>query len=342
MRVIQIGEDDPANRWDAYVEPRTGAVTDLFAWRRIVGTTYGLRSHFYAAEEDGRIAGTLALYEVRHPVFGHYLATAPFGNDGGLHFDDAAARELLLREARDLADRLNVAYLVIRTRGVELEGFCVDSHYRTAVINLSGGAEEIWNARLPAKTRNQIRRGMKEGFSVESGPGLLETFHSVFHRHMRDLGSPAHSIHFYQSIIKHLRDRAEFFIVREGTELVAGALLFRVNDVAMNLHTVALRKYNRRCPNYLIYWKMIEASCTRGCKRFDMGRSESDSPTLNFKSNWNPELVPLSYNYYLRRLQQPPYLDPRNPKYRIPIAVWRKLPLFATKTLGPQLIRGLV
>jgi len=342
MRIIDIGEGEDAKRYDAYVNRWTTAVTDLTAWRRIVRDAYGLNSWFLAAERGDRLIGSLGLFEARHFIFGRYLATAPFGNDGGFFFDDEAARDALVAAARDLADRLGVDYLVIRTRGCELPGFAVDRHYRTAVIDLQGGADAVWKNTLPPKTRNQIRRGLKEGFSVATGHTQRGAFYDVFHEHMRDLGSPAHNWRFYESVVEHLGDRADFFVVRDGTRLVAGALLFWVNGTAMNLHTVALRQFNRRCPNYLIYWKMIEASCALGCKRFDMGRSGSDSPNLKFKMNWGPEPMPLFYNYYLRKLKGVPYMDPRNPKYRIPIAIWHRLPVSLTKLLGPRLIAGLL
>jgi hypothetical protein len=87
---------------------------------------------------------------------------------------------------------------------------------------------------------------------------------------------------------------------------------------------------------------MIERSCERGCARFDMGRSERDGPNLKFKLHWGAESVPLYYNYYLRKLKAIPYVDPRNPRYRIPIAIWQRLPVSLTKKLGPPLIAGLI
>lgn len=342
MRIIHIPAGEDEGRWDAYVGPRTTTVTDLSAWRRAVQEAYGVRSSFLAAIEGDRFVGCLGLFEVKHPFFGHYLTTAVFGNDGGLYFDNEEGRNALLAEAKAKADRLDVDYLLIRTRGLALDGFEVDRHYQTAVINLTGGADAVWKNILGSKTRNQIRRGIKEGFSVTAGHDQVDLFYDVFHEAMRDLGSPAHGMRFYESIIKHLGDQAEFFVVRDGHKLVAGALLFWTNSVAMNLHTVTLHKYNRRCPNYLIYWKMIEASCERGCTRFDMGRSVIGSPNLAFKMNWGPEPFPLCYNYYLRKLKRVPYVDPRNSRYRIPIAIWKRLPVFLTKKIGPRFITGVV
>lgn len=337
---MKVVESEDVKLWDEYVEPRTGTVTDLSAWRAIVREVYGLRSYFLAAMDDARIVGALGLFEIKHPIFGHYLTTAVFSNDGGMHFDDSVARDALLTEARKVADRVNAAYMLIRTRELELDGFRVDRNYRTAVIDLEGGADEVWK-QLPAKTRNQVRRGMKEAFTVETGHDQLGAFFGVFHEHMRALGSPAHGRKYYEEIVNHLGDRADFFVVRDGDKVVAGALLFWVNGVAMNYHTVSLREYNRRCPNYLLYWRMIEASCARGCNWFDMGRSRADSSNMQFKENWNPQEIPLSYNYYLRKLKDIPNLDPRNPRYRMQIALWQRMPLFVTRALGPRLISGL-
>ena len=341
MRIIQLHEDSDEKRWDGYVRPRTATVTDLAGWRQVVHETYRLRSHFLAATEDDRIVGSLGLLEVKHPIFGHHLTTAPFGNDGGFHFDNLEARDLLLKEAKRLANELDVDYLLIRTRGLDLDGFVIDYRYATAVIDLAGGVDSIWKHTLKSKTRNQIRRGLKEGFRIETGVDQMRAFYDVLHAHMRDLGSPAHSLSFYRSIVKHLGASAQFFVVRDHQELVAGALLFKFNGTAMNFHTVALQNYNRRCPNYLIYWKMLESSCATGCSKFDMGRSLEASSVMEFKCNWGPQIIPLSYNYYLRKRKDLPYVDPCNPKYQIPIAVWRRLPLFVTKSLGPYLISGL-
>ncbi len=328
-------------RWDEYVGRRTSTVSDLSGWRHVVSETYGIHSYFIAVEDNNALIGTLGLFEIKHPLFGHYLTTAPFSTDGGLHYDSDIARDLLIEEAKRLADELQVDYLLVRTRGLQIEGFMQDQHYRTAVLNLDAGADAVWTEAIRGKTRNQVRRGLKEGFAIHTGHDQLLGFHRVFNTHMRDLGSPAHCKAFYQNIIKYLGDRAQFIVVREGRSLVGGALLFEINGTAMNLHTVSLMKYNRRCPNYLLYWDMIKGSCERGNTRFDMGRSEADSSNLKFKKNWGTKIVELNYNYYLRNLTDIPYVDPRNPRYQLPITIWKKLPLPVTGFIGPRLIKGL-
>lgn len=341
MRIERLG-DGEGGRWDAWVSPRARTLTDLSGWRQVVRESYGMASHFLFAQDDaGATRGALALYEVRHPLLGHSLTTAPFGNDGGLFCDDPGARDLLLDEARKICAERGASHLVIRKRGDDLPGFIADHRYQTASVALGGGAEALWK-RLPGKTRNQVRRGQKEGFVVSAGPGEAEPFHRVMHAHMRDLGSPAHALRYYQSIARHFGDqRARFLVVRDGKTLVAGAMLFLLNGIAANLQTVALREYNRRCPNYLLYWTLLEASCAAGCSEMDLGRSVAGGGNLSFKENWAPSITKLSYNFHLRTLRAIPFVDPRNPRYRLPIEAWRRLPLAVTRALGPRLISGL-
>ena len=340
MHLLRI-DSSLEKRWDEYVESRTSTVTDLSGWRHVVMESYGIRSYFLAVEDNDALIGTLGLFEINHPLFGHYLTTAIFSTEGGLHYDSDIAYEMLIKEAKCLADELQVDYLLIRSQALQIESLEQDQHYRTAVLDLQDGSDVLWKETIRGKTRNQIRRGIKEGFTICAGHDQLPGFYRVFHTHMRDLGSPAHSKVFYKNIIRFLGERARFIVVREGENLVGGALLFEINGTAMNYHTVSLMKYNRRCPNYFLYWDMIKGACERGNTRFDMGRSEAESSNLKFKQNWGTKIVALNYNYYLRNVTDIPYVDPRNPRYQLPIAIWKKLPLPVTGILGPWLIRGL-
>src|SRR5207249_3498170 len=116
VRIESLDEDEGGRRWDAWVAPRARTVTDLFAWRLVVREAYGVGAHFLVAVDGkGETRGALALYEVRHPLFGHYLATAPFANDGRPYYDDARARALLLAEAKRLCGARRASHVVVRT-----------------------------------------------------------------------------------------------------------------------------------------------------------------------------------------------------------------------------------
>lgn len=341
MDILEINDPAQEQKWDRYALGKTQTIMDLAGWRHVARDTYGIKSFFLAAVDNDHIAGTLALYEIKHPLFGHYLLTAPFGTEGGLLYDSDSARNLLLEAARKLADRHEVDYLVIRLKNNDLHGFTVDHRFCTAFIALEPGSDHLWNKRIPSKTKNQVRKGMKDSFQTDCGNHLVEDFYELISTHMRNLGSPWHGLDFYKNIVKYMGSRSEFIVIKEGSNLVAGALLFHVNQTVQNVWAIALNKYNSRCANYKMHWDFLQESCRQGYKWFDMGRSIIGSRAMEFKKNWNPDVVTLSYNFYLRRVKEPPFNDPRNPLFAAPIFVWKKLPLALTRRIGPRLIWGL-
>jgi len=79
----------------------------------------------------------------------------------------------------------------------------------------------------------------------------------------------------------------------------------------------------------------------RGVRLFDYGRSKLDTGSYSFKKHWGFEPEPLHYEYYLVKAQAMPDLSPKNPKYRVFIEGWKRLPMPVATRLGPCLARYL-
>ena len=62
---------------------------------------------------------------------------------------------------------------------------------------------------------------------------------------------------------------------------------------------------------------------------------------ISFKKNWGFEPEPLHYAYRLRAGAAIRDINPLNPKYRLFIGAWKRLPLPVANTLGPWIVRGL-
>jgi hypothetical protein len=78
-----------------------------------------------------------------------------------------------------------------------------------------------------------------------------------------------------------------------------------------------------------------------GYRVFDFGRSKKGTGAFSFKKNWGFTPEPLHYEYRLRRADGIPDHNPLNPKYRLMIAAWKRLPLPIANTLGPFIVRNL-
>ena len=91
----------------------------------------------------------------------------------------------------------------------------------------------------------------------------------------------------------------------------------------------------------LLYWSLMRRASARGITRFDFGRSKVGTGAYDYKRFWGFEPVPLRYQYRLIRGRTVPDLNPLNPKYRMMVACWRRLPLPVANTVGPWIARQL-
>ena len=89
------------------------------------------------------------------------------------------------------------------------------------------------------------------------------------------------------------------------------------------------------------YWELMRRACERGYRVFDYGRSKRGTGSFDFKKNWGFEPTPLHYEYQLLRAKRVPDQNPLNPKYRLFIKAWQRLPMPVANFLGPHIVKYL-
>jgi hypothetical protein len=79
----------------------------------------------------------------------------------------------------------------------------------------------------------------------------------------------------------------------------------------------------------------------RGYRVFDYGRSKRGTGSFDFKKNWGFEPQPLHYEYLLVKGTRVPEVNPLNPKYRLFINLWQRIPLPLANLIGPHIVKSL-
>ena len=156
---------------------------------------------------------------------------------------------------------------------------------------------------------------------------------------MRDLGSPAHSRRFFQAVHDAFPEESTFHIVKLNNEPVGGGLTMANGTACEIPWASSLRSYNKLCVNHVMYWHMLEQACANGATTFRFGRSTPDSGTYNFKKQWGA--VPVGLYWYIvpTDANQKPDMSPPKDSYGRAAEIWRKLPLWVTRIVGPHIIR---
>ncbi len=300
----------------------------------------GHRPIYLIALRDGQVTGILPLFCVQTWWRSRYLISLPWIDYGGVCADDPESADMLVSEARLRSESARVEFMELRSVEEKVAKLVARTDKVTFLLKLQPDAEVLWKS-FDAKLRNLIRKSRRFGLAAQfGGEELLREFYKVFSRNMRDLGTPVWGIRFFESILRTFQDRARIVLVKKQGQSIAGGLVLYFKDRVYVPSASAYRSSLRYAPNYCLYWSCIEKGCREGYQYFDFGRSSRHSNTFRFKKQWVAEPTQLTWQYYLCRAKKVPAISPENPKYRLMIGLWRKLPVTVANILGPRVIRN--
>lgn len=339
---VDLVDDPIAVDWDAYVAADPHAsIYHEYAWRDVVRSVFGHQTFYLAAREGAQIAGILPLVQLKSRLFGNFLVSLPYFNYGGVLARSARIANALSQRAAHLAGSLGASHVELRHRFAECAGWPARTDKVSMLLKLPHSVDALQKS-LSSKLRSQIRRPLREGVECAfGGEELLEQFYTVFAQNMRDLGTPVYPIRFFRAILQAMPQRTTIVVVSLRGAPVAAAILVSYRDTMEIPWASSLREANGVGVNMYMYWRALELAVQRGLAVFDFGRSSLDSGTLRFKKQWGAEPIQLYWHYWLRNGGQLPQLNPSNPKYRLAVAAWQKLPLPLANWLGPHLVKNL-
>lgn len=318
----------------------------LDSWMFFTKKVYGFPVYRIVTQSDHGIDGWLALVHVKHPIFGNYIATSPFGSYGGFGYLSREARTALLTKSEELSKTLGVEYVNVRFEmGDEMppDGWVQNPNYSTFLVDLSSDTEALLRT-FSSDHRNHVRKSLKKGFSIRFGHlDLLDDAYEGLARSMHELGSPYHAKDYLRAMAESLGNTLEFAVTYDSRGKITGAGVFIVHgEVVTNLHANILRDFRSDYAGEFLYWSVIERYCAKGFKGFDIGRSLNGSGNETFKVKWKPRVQTLAYWYHLPKGGEIPELNQKSAKFQLAIRVWKMLPSFVVRALGPYLIRGIV
>ncbi len=340
VRRLSPDSEAESRDWDAYVDGKAPVGGyQYMVWLRIIREAFGHPVFALAAFRGESLCGVLPLVLVAGGLFGRFLVSMPFVNYGGPLADDAEAARALQAGAGTLLDETGARSLELRLAapsGLDLPG---RGHKVSMILDLDADPEVQWRG-FKDKVRNQVRKAQKSGLvAVQGGEELLDEFYAVFCVNMRALGTPVYGREFFTAVLRGLEDKARIISVHQrGKCLAAGLTTASPWGLEMPWAS-SLPRYRNLCANNLLYWEAIRTACAQGFARFDFGRSSPESGPWRFKIQWGARELPLVWEYLLAPGNGLPDLTVQNPRYRLAIEVWKRLPLGLTKVLGPRIVR---
>lgn len=335
--------DDDISAVEAYLaEHPAASVWHLPAVSRFIKDTCGHRARYFCAfDETHNLVGVLPLVQLNSRLFGNFLVAMPYFNYGGVLADNREVTLKLISHADQWRREVNASHLELRFCQDNALGLPQKTDKVVFWLPLPDNVDDLWDSFQP-KLRAQIRRGQREMTEHSiGGPELLDEFYRVFAVNMRDLGTPVYGKDFFANLLQALEGQAWLVVARINGRAVGCAFLTGYKGRMEIPWASTLRRYNHTSINMSMYWKVLEFAVQQGFDVFDFGRCSQDAGTYRFKQQWGAQPLKLYWDYVLPDGEKLPALNPDNPKFRLMIAVWQRLPVMLTNLLGPHIVKRL-
>jgi FemAB-related protein (PEP-CTERM system-associated) len=340
---LQVRAYQPADRvrWDEFVAHCPEATFfHRSGWSEVLESCFGHRPHYLVAERGPQIVGVLPLAQVKSLFFGHALVSLPFCAYGGVAAIDAEAVRALHVAARDLGRNLGVDHLELRDRIVREPTWPKQDLY----VTFRGPIRPEVDANLssiPRKQRAMVRKGIAAGLESRIDDSV-DRFFSLYADNMHRQGTPALPRRYFEALGRAFGGDCEMLtVVTPQGQPLSSVLSFYFRDEVLPYYAGDVPDARDVAANDFKYWELMRRACERGYRVFDYGRSKRGTGSFDFKKHWGFEPAPLAYEYCLYRGDRIPEHNPLNPKYRLMIALWRRLPRAVANALGPRVVRGL-
>jgi len=346
-----------ANKWNDLVERNPYASAyHLWEWGETLSFTYGYQKYYLAATHNHNLVGLFPLVHVQSRIYGNRLISLPFCEYGGPIADpslDIEETQLIIEALLDAADKLarslKVQYVETRSPSLGVACDCITvkgyqdvRSYVTFRINLSVELDELW-AGLHRKTRNAVRKPMKEGVKVKDVEGTeqLDSYYRLYLQTQKRHGTPPHDHRLFERLFDVFSDagKIRLLMAEYRGNLIGGVIMLRYDETIFWWNNVTDIRHRSLNPTNLLVWKMIEWGAQNGYRTLDLGRTRKGTAIYHFKSRWGGQEAHLRDFVHFLNSEEKEVPDPSQKKYRYLSKLWSSMPTSLAKILGPK-VRG--
>ncbi len=329
-------------RIEGFVAAHGGTAFHRPAWLMAAERGCGQRALGLMATRAGELTGWFPLTEVHSPLFGRALVSSGFAVGGGVLAHNDATAQRLCNAATELALRRACGTVELRG-GFMPPGWTIarDKHCGFAADLAADDAAQL--LAIPRKHRAEVRKGLAADFTISVGASDADraAHHAVYAESVLKLGTPVFPRALFDAMLDAFGADADILTVRRAGVPVASVLSFYHAGAVLPYWGGGTRAARALRANERLYFELMHHARSRGCTRFDFGRSKSGSGPWAYKKNWGFVPQPLSYATWTAPGAQARNVDPASDAYSARIAMWRRLPLSLANRIGPTIARGL-
>jgi serine/alanine adding enzyme len=336
---FQLTEDKFHPGWKEFLKQHQHTPYHTPEWLSVIEAAFGHTSQLLLAQNaEGKVIGGMPVTFFSSKLFGQFAVAIPFINYGGPVSPYKNVNQKLIEESKKLLEKFQLSHIEVRC--IQPDLYPLSTQKKASMILRLPDSDETLDKNLGAKLRSQYKKAEEYRPQLCMGKEeLLDDFYQVFARNMRDLGTPVYARDFFATILRTEAIKSHVTVVRLGNRPVSAAFLIGNNNVLEIPWASTIASANKKNMNMWMYRKILSFAISQGYNFFDFGRSTIEAGTYKFKKQWGAEPRQHYWYYLLPEGQQLPEINPNNPKYKLFIALWKLMPVWLSKWIGPLLIK---
>lgn len=338
VRELEAHERDD---WYKYIQAQRISAYHQPVWSELIEKTFHHPTRIWVAvSTEGRILGGIPLTFFSSALFGRFAVSLPYFNYGGVITRWLNVARDLLAHMKSLCVTENLSHIEVRTMQAGL-GEQV-SNKKVSMVLLLPESDQVLEEQLGAKVRAQYKKAEEHHPVVKMGKQeLLDDFYEVFSHNMRDLGTPVYAKNWFAGILKAGSIQSQIIVVYVKKVPVSAGFLIGYGEMLEIPWASTVKRANALNTNMWMYRQILGYAIKQGYKFFDFGRSTRDAGTYKFKKQWGAKPYMHHWYYVFPEQGSVPELNPENPKYKLLIKLWKLMPVWLTKIVGPPIVANL-
>lgn len=277
---VHVSHEPEASEWDSFLAATHGGhhvQTSLWAQVKAIQGWHPVR--VMVRQREHIVAGAQILIRPL-PLVGAigYISKGPL-----IAVDDPLLAQLMIDELLKVAKAQRIQYLIVQppdngttlAQQLHASGFRSSSHniapVATVLLDLSQDLEEIL-AQMKIKTRQNIRRGQRQGMIVREGTERdLSTYYRLLVATGQRQNFSVYPEEYFLRMWRVLRPHGylQMFVAEYEGEVVSAQLVVPFGDTVINKLSVWSGRHGNRRPNELLQWTTIVWAKTQGYRYYD-------------------------------------------------------------------------
>lgn len=310
-------------------------------WAELIKKTFSHPTRIWIAiASDGKIIGGVPLTLFSSRLFGRFAVSIPYFNYGGVITNWTNVARDIIKYLKTVCVNEKLTHIEIRSMQPDLAEQC--SNKKASMILALPDSEDTLDEQLGAKVRAQYKKTEEYRPKILFGKlELLDDFYKVFAQNMRDLGTPVYAKQWFANILSEAKINALLVVVYVDQKPVATGFLVGYKGMLEIPWASTIKQANTMNANMWMYRQILGYAIREGYQFFDFGRSTRDAGTYKFKKQWGAKPYTHYWYYLFPEDGAIPELNPDNPKYKLMINVWKRMPVWLTKVIGPPIVANL-